>query len=60
MAHQEVEDLDQLHIAIKEKKEGEIEHIKERYEKILGGFEVERKHGGFKGLKGDEYAQASV
>ena len=50
MADPEKEDLYRLHSAIEEKREGEIQEIKEKYKCILGSFEVEGKRGEFKGL----------
>ena len=52
MADPEKEDLYRLHSAIEEKCKGEIQRIKEKYECILGSFEVEGRRGEFKGLSG--------
>ena len=60
MTDSEMEDLCLLHSALKEKGEGEIKRIKEKYECILRASDIKGRRGEFRGLRGDGHAQAFV
>jgi len=60
MTDSEMGDLCLLHSARKEKGEGEIKRIKEKYECILRAAGIKGRREDFKGLRGDGHAQAFV
>jgi len=55
-----MEDLCLLHSALKEKGEGEITRIKEKYECMLRAYDINGRRGEFRVLRGDGHAQAFV
>ena len=58
MTDSKMEDLCLLHSALKEKGEGEIKRIKEKYECIVRASDIKGRRGECRGLRGDGHAQA--